>query len=338
MRFCPNCGNPLGGSPRYCAGCATQVGAGNEPGESPWPLSAPPWQVSPQTWTASDPPWTASDPPWAGRDHPAAGQAVITGNPGASPPSARPGRWPRLSPRHWPRLSPRRWPRLSPRHWPWPPAGRRTWLHAGHGMTITAMVTTVALLATGGIAAWQVGQLRSRVPVTNTSLALRGTGADRTPGSGRTSRALSSPATGSPAKGSPAAGGAVTVAPAAAVQPHVHRVVMLLDSYFSAINRHDFQAYSSLFIPAIRVGLHNFGTAYQSTRDSRARLTGLSVTGPQGLAATVTFVSHQNPAESPDRAACDRWHITLFLKRGGTSYHIRRHQPGFPADTVRACR
>ncbi len=205
------------------------------------------------------------------------------------------------------------------------------------------MVTAVALLATGGVAAWQVGQLRSRIPVTDTSLAMRGTGAERTPGPGRTSRAVSSPpadspATGSPATGSPAARGAVTVAPAAAAQPHVHRVVMLLDNYFSAINRHDFQAYSSLFIPAIRVGLHNFGTAYQSTRDSRARLTGLSATGPQGLAATVTFVSHQSPAQSPDHAACDRWHITLFLKRGGPGYHIRRHQPGFPADTVRACR
>jgi hypothetical protein len=34
----------------------------------------------------------------------------------------------------------------------------------------------------------------------------------------------------------------------------------------------------------------------------------------------------------------NRWHITLFLKSDGHDYHIRRHQPGFPADTVRACR
>ena len=39
-------------------------------------------------------------------------------------------------------------------------------------MTITAMVTTVALLGTGGIAAWQVGQMQAGPPVTNTSLAL----------------------------------------------------------------------------------------------------------------------------------------------------------------------
>ena len=44
----------------------------------------------------------------------------------------------------------------------------------------------------------------------------------------------------------------MTVTPAVAVQPHVHRVVMLLNTYFSAMNQHDFQAYNNLFIPAIR--------------------------------------------------------------------------------------
>jgi hypothetical protein len=129
----------------------------------------------------------------------------------------------------------------------------------------------------------------------------------------------------------------VTVAPAAASQPHVDQVVTLLDSYFTAINEHDFTAYSSLFIPSIRTTMHGFGAGFLSTRDSRARLTGLSATGPDGLAAMVTFVSHQDPADSPNDAACDRWHITLFLKSHGDVYLIRRHQPGFPADTVRAC-
>jgi hypothetical protein len=233
--------------------------------------------------------------------------AVVTRDPGASPPdtgeAARPERRFRLSP--------------------------------GHGMTITAMVTTVALLTTAGIAAWQVGQMGSRAPAANSSLAGRVTGRARPAHSRRPaptpSRAAASPA------GPPADQGAVTVTPAAAVQPNVHPVVMLLDSYFAAINQHDFPAYSSLFIPAIRATMHNFGPGYQSTRDSRARLTGLARTGPEGLAAMVTFVSRQNPADSPDHAACDRWRITLFLKSDGHDYHIRRHRPGFPADTFRAC-
>jgi hypothetical protein len=213
---------------------------------------------------------------------------------------------------------------------------RRFRLSAGHGMTFTAMVTTVALLITGGVAAWQVGQMRSRPSAANTSLAVRGTGRARP---GHTQRPASTPARASPSPPGPAAGhSAVTVTPAAAAEPHVHPVIMLLDSYFSALNQRDFPAYSSLFIPAIRATMHGFGPGYQSTRDSRARLTGLARTGPEGLAAMVTFVSHQNPADSPDHAACDRWHITLFLKSDGRDYHIRRHRPGFPADTFRACR
>jgi hypothetical protein len=363
MRFCPNCGNPLGGSPRYCAGCATQVGAENEtasaaapgdpppgdpgwaarhpsrePAQPPWPASGPPWPASPPPWPAGDPPWAASpshwpageapwaassppwpagDAPWAVSPVPAAedqAAAVITEPRGTSlpgaPRAARPDR----------RFGPDRRFRLSP----------------GHGMTITAMVTTLALLGTLGAATWQVGHIRSQAPPAGTSLAARasGTGRGAGPPDPGPSPARAAP---SVSPGAPAAG-AVTVAPAAAGQPHADRVATLLDSYFSAINQHDFPAYRSLFIPAIRAGMNNFGASYQSTHDSRARLAGLAATGPQGLAATVTFVSHQDPAASPDHAACDRWHITLFIKRDGRGYHIRRHWPGFPADTVRACR
>jgi hypothetical protein len=346
MRFCPNCGNPVGGSPRYCAGCATQVGPEDEPPStwlsrvapaashpvsppvSPWSFQDPPaepswsarhpsrepdgspWADSMPPWPDGAPPWADSaSPPWAVSADPAAEDpaAVITLDPRASPAdtegAARPERRSRLSP--------------------------------GHGMTITAVMTTVALLVTGGIAAWQVGQMQSRPPAADTSLAASGTGKARP---GQTRGPAATPARAAPSRSGPPAGpGAVTVTPAAAVQPHVRPVVMLLDSYFSAINQHDFPAYSSLFIPAIRAAMHDFGAGYQSTRDSRARLTGLAATGPEGLAATVTFVSHQTPADSPDHAACDRWHITLFLKSDGHGYHIRRQQPRFPADTFRAC-
>ena len=337
MRFCPNCGNPLGGSPRYCAGCATQVGAENgtasaaapgdpppggdpgwaarhpsrDPAQPPWPASGPPWTASPRPWPAGDAPWAVIPGP-AAEDQAA---AVITESRGTSLPGAPRAAGPDR------RFRPFRRPRLSP----------------GHGMTITAMVTTLALLGTLGAAAWQVGHIRSPAPAAGTSLAARASGTGRrggTPGPGPSpARAAQSVS-----PGAPAASAAVTVAPAVAGQPHADRVATLLNSYFSAINQHDFPAYRSLFIPAIRAGMRSFGASYQSTHDSRARLAGLAATGPQGLAAMVTFVSHQDPAASPDHAACNRWHITLFIKRDGHGYHIRRHQPGFPADTVRACR
>jgi hypothetical protein len=371
MRFCPNCGNPLGGSPRYCAGCATQVGAGDdtasaaapgdpppgdpgwgarhpsrEPVQPPWPASGPPWAASPPPWPAGDrlyaagdppyaagdppwpagdapwptgdPPWPAGDAPWAVMPGPAAedqAAAVITESRGTSLPGALRAAGPDRRFRLYRRF------RLSP----------------GHGMTITAMVTTLALLATLGAAAWQVGHIRSQAPAAGTSLAARASGTGR-PAGPRDPGPSPARATSSVTPGAPAASAAVTVAPAAAGLPHADRVVTLLNTYFSAINQHDFQAYRSLFIPAIRAGMHNFGASYRSTRDSRATLAGLAATGPQGLAAMVTFVSHQDRAASPDHAACNRWHITLFIKRDAHGYHIRRHRPGFPADTVRACR
>ena len=58
--------------------------------------------------------------------------------------------------------------------------------------------------------------------------------------------------------------------------------------------------------------------------------------GGSQLAATVAFISHQNPANSPDRASCDSWLITLFLKRQGIALHIRHPRPGFP-QSVLAC-
>jgi hypothetical protein len=79
------------------------------------------------------------------------------------------------------------------------------------------------------------------------------------------------------------------------------------------------------------------GAGYASTVDSAATLTGLIVAGPAGLAARVTFTSHQKPAASPDRAACDHWDITLFVRHRAARYQIRRPQPGFP-QSVRACR
>ena len=304
------------GDPGWAAGHPSP-----QPGESPWPApeprqppsSPPPWMSRDVPWPSGDAPWLSGGPPWVVGTQPAPG-APAGGRikpAGIRPARDQPGPWRR--------------PRLSP----------------GHGTAVTALVTAVVLLATGATAAWQAAELRSRLPATNTSLAMPAGRAARPARPARRAhtpaRAASTPATGTPAAGPPA-GGAVRIAPAVAIQPHAQQVVTVLDSYFSAINRHDFQAYRSLFIPAIRVSLHNFGAGYQSTRDSRARLTGLAATGPLGLAATVTFVSHQAAADSPDHAACDRWHITLFLRHNGAGYRIRRQQPGFPADTVRPCR
>jgi hypothetical protein len=332
MRFCSNCGNPVGGSPWYCAGCGAPINPGpvrdvfaaRPAGSSqPAPLQADqeaPGYPSP----ASLPdPWTP-------------------GNPVVPPTRAAPGIG-SAAPMWFDQPAPVGRPQpdgpagaAAPVSDPLPaavPATRRRRLSSGQAMTITATLTTLALLATGGVAAWQVHELHSRLHRAAASLP---TGRAQ-PSSPATSARPSSTAPAASTEPSPGARGRpVSVTTGAAGRPHLGAVLALLDSYFAAINRHDFLAYRRLFIPAIQASLQHFGAGYASTVDSAAELTGLIVTGPEGLAARVTFTSHQKPAASPNHAACDHWDITLFLKHRAGQYQIRRPRPGFP-QSVRAC-
>jgi hypothetical protein len=60
-----------------------------------------------------------------------------------------------------------------------------------------------------------------------------------------------------------------------------------------------------------------------------------------GLKATVTFTSHQDPAQSPDHSSCIDWKITLFLHRlphrAEPAYLIGMPPPGYRAG-LQACR
>jgi hypothetical protein len=181
-----------------------------------------------------------------------------------------------------------------------------------HSVIIFAIVATLAALASGGVGAWWVtsheGQPRSAA-----------------------ARAKSpSPSASSSAAARPTAGSdAVAIAPALAGQPDVLGVAALLKSYFASINSHDFAEYSSLFVPQIRGSAQHFNDGYRSTTDSGATLVGLAPTGTDGLAATVTFTSRQNPADSPNHAGCDQWDVVLPLVRNGTGYLIARSPAGY---------
>jgi hypothetical protein len=402
MRFCPNCGIPVGDSPRYCAGCGTQVSpgqlgsapAGAEPAER-GPFDSAPPRVAPaepapvgsvfaatstlgeqtagpaplgvpETWLpeelsaapgcqASSPsgfevrdPWAHHElaDPWTPAAGPPAGAGPVSG-------SAPPTWFEALSPGSHPQAgglagaaAPARRPRRAA-----PGARHRTgW--SGHRMTITAMAATVALVSTAGIAVWQVSQLHAQPSVASDSMHTQSTGlATGTghPGStqpaahGRAAplpRASASPPArhrAAPAKPAVPVGNAVvTVGPLAAHVPHVRQVVALLTTYFESINSQNFAEYQSLFVPFIQRTMTHFGSGYAGTFDSGATLTQLVATGPHGLAATVAFISHQNPANSPDGARCDSWLITLFLKQQGNTLRIRHPRPGFP-QSVLAC-
>lgn len=106
--------------------------------------------------------------------------------------------------------------------------------------------------------------------------------------------------------------------------PDLQAVTALLQSYFTAINQHDYAAYASLLAPSMlqQNSASGFASGYGSTADTDEILTAISATS-SGLAATVTFTSTQQPAESPDNSSCDDWDITLYLAPGGSGYLIQ---------------
>lgn len=122
----------------------------------------------------------------------------------------------------------------------------------------------------------------------------------------------------------------MAVAPAAAQQPGEPQVVSFLQSYFTAINNHNYRHYARLVTPLQRPSPQEFQNGFGSTTDSHARLTGLVPT-TTGVAATVRFTSHQSPSASPTGTSCNSWRITLFLQPHGAGYQIGPAAPGYHA-------
>jgi hypothetical protein len=122
----------------------------------------------------------------------------------------------------------------------------------------------------------------------------------------------------------------VAVASTVAQQPGEPQVVSFLQSYFTAINNHDYRRYAPLVTSPQRPTPQEFQNGFGSTTDSHARLTGLVPTAT-GVAATVRFISHQSPSASPTGTSCNSWRITLFLQPHGAGYRIGPAEPGYHA-------
>jgi hypothetical protein len=156
---------------------------------------------------------------------------------------------------------------------------------------------------------------------------------------GRQTPASPAPTIATPSAGHATGHRAVTVAVAAgaALNPAAPQVIALLDRYFTAINTHDYAEYAGVLDRQRRrhETAASFRSGYASTTDSHATLTGISATG-SGVAASVTFTSHQKPAKSPDHSSCNRWAITLYLVRHGTGYLIETPPSGYLA-SYQAC-
>ena len=276
--------------------------------------------------------------------------------PGRPAPARRPGR------------APARWPASSAP--PIPPDGDvlqggpgnppRSW--RGRRFPVWLPFAAALVLVLGGLAAWYLTGPGSAKPLAAHPAAP----GQHSPGGGSAQAATARPTTGQPTTGqpitvqptptgvpgpsgspppsgsvpaTPAAGGTVvTLGPGVSGQAAAAPVAAFLGQYFTAVNEHDYQAFISLFTPAAQQSLspQGFSSGSGTTRDSAENLVALSPAQHGKTAATITFVSHQAPAESATGTACTVWRITLYLRPSGSSYLIGKAPAPYHA-SARAC-
>ncbi len=318
MSFCATCGRPRTGTAPFCAGCgarfadaadaadAADQAAAPESGssETRWdtrvelpgglaPSAAPPTQPTP----AFPPP--AAVPP---------ADLSPAAAPFGSPP---PGQGP------YPGPVPNQ-PPFAP-----PPSPRR----GGSGILIGLVI--VLVLAVGGGAFALVSALtknKTAAPPSGqpTSAAPSSPAASAT---GSASASASASATGSPTAGT----STVALSSPAAANPAAPQVQALVEHYFAAINSHDYAAYNSIHDAKSQMAQSTFDSGYATTSDSAEQVTAISDAGGGELAATVAFISHQDPAKSINNSSCTRWTIMLYLIPQGSGYLITSTPPGYHA-------
>jgi hypothetical protein len=123
----------------------------------------------------------------------------------------------------------------------------------------------------------------------------------------------------------------VRVSAGAAASAAAPQVTALLNQYFNAINTRNYAEFSSLLDSRMRTDNSpaSFASGYATTKDSAETLTSISSTADGGLAAAVSFTSHQSPAQSIDHSPCNNWLLTLYLVPQGNGYVITPPPPGY---------
>ncbi|HEY1916216.1 MAG TPA: hypothetical protein VGH27_11650 [Streptosporangiaceae bacterium] len=170
------------------------------------------------------------------------------------------------------------------------------------------MAAVLILIVGGGVGAWA-------------TLSSGGNSTTQAGGSPSTSPAAS---TSSAKPTSPPGGGVVAVASGVAQTGTETTVIAFLDSYFTAINDYNFQAYHVLLDAKMQRAetAATFDRGYRSVHDSDIVLTRITSGSGQVVIASMTFTSHQPPSNSPSHSTCTLWNTTLYLTPQGNSYVI----------------
>ncbi len=316
MSFCMACGCERTGANHFCNGCGAEFGepaGGDETGRGPWAgdWAAPASLKGPADQWAGD---RAAPPPLEGAAHqPPSGTATR--------PDAGIGLLDSL-------LTPPdpSWDDWYVRPAVHPAAEEQGPEYASSGWrrrVIIALAAAVILAALSGAAAFELHHGHPRPGGAAVAAGASGAAAHA-----RTPRPAESSAPGAASSASD-----VAVAPSVAGDAALPQVKALLRRYFTAINGHDYAAYASLLDAQVlqQSTAAAFYSGDGSTTDSDETLTGLTATSSGGVAAAVTFTSHQQPGDSPDNSACDDWSITLYLVPSGSSYLIGPPPSGYQA-------
>jgi len=215
-----------------------------------------------------------------------------------------------------------------------PPSGRSS----GGRRTLWIAVPLIVALAAGGAAyalAKDLGKhplAQSSTPPTGHAAASASTASSKSAKSSKSSNASASAAASGSGTGTPAPSPSlVAIAPGLGSTAAIAQVETLLSHYFHGINTHNYAEYSSTVTAQIRATQpeSHFESGYATTTDSAMKLTSLTDTGGGDLTATVTFTSHQSPADSVDNSACNNWTLNLYLVPSGAGYLISPAPSGY---------
>ncbi len=342
MSFCASCGRQRNGTARFCAGCGTEFSETSPAGQA-GPEGATRTDV-PADVTRADPPdpfaaWYAS-PEQAGPSGSDSNwqptqtvEATPARRGGYQPPPADP-----VTP-------PGPYPGGPYPGGPYPggpyPGGPLAGGRAPRSRRgLFAALAVVVVLAAGGgayalastLGGHHTAQSATR-PDTGSSAA---TGTSAGPSAGTTAAGTTA--------GSPAASPSATPSPTLSLvalasgvsgSPAAPQVESLLSHYFHGINTRDYAEYAGTLTPAEKARQTQpvFTSGYSSTTDSGMTLTSLA-SGNSGLTATVTFTSHQSPAQSVDHSGCNDWTLNFYLVAQGSGYLIGPEPSGYqPAHT-----
>jgi hypothetical protein len=108
-------------------------------------------------------------------------------------------------------------------------------------------------------------------------------------------------------------------------------VAAVLTHYFQGINQHNYAEYASSQTAQGKADQpeSSFNSGYATTNDTGMTLTSLTPTVSGDYTATVTFTSHQSPADSVDNSACNTWTLNLYLVPNGSGYLIAPAPAGY---------